>query len=127
MGECSLQQALLSRLASYHRALDEGKTTESELDGILLEAEALVPHANLSDLLFWGERERTDEEAVDEAIKREELWRTKGEVALLFHIEAQLRSALEDPTLGEPYRSYSETELSRLGEKIRAVTKGETH
>ena len=77
MGECSLQQALLSRLASYHRALDEGKTTESELDGILLEAEALVPHANLSDLLFWGERERTDEEAVDEAIKREELWQRK--------------------------------------------------
>jgi hypothetical protein len=121
------RHALQSGLAAYHRAVADGELAESRLDQMIDDLGAIVPHAGFSDLLFWGERERTDEEVIDEAIRREELWLAKGELSLLVHIETQLRAALEYPDFDEPFRSYAEVELSQVAEKIRALSSGQTH
>ncbi len=66
----SLTEALLTLWDCYSAALAGGEH-EAVQDALISKMDELVPHGTLSDLLFWGERERTPEEAIREAVHRE--------------------------------------------------------
>jgi hypothetical protein len=78
------------------RTLGGGKLTESALHELLQRMVAAVPHAMISDLIYYPERERSGEQIVDEALLREKIWTENGESALRSRIEAQMRAALAD-------------------------------
>ncbi|WP_157218712.1 hypothetical protein [Flavisphingomonas formosensis] len=106
---------------SYNEALSR-EDPEQELDALINQLDELVPHANVSDLLFWGEREKTPDEVFDEAIRRELIWRHEGELALLIHIETLLTAALTNPDLSYPCRQYTESELPQVHQQIAELS-----
>jgi hypothetical protein len=124
--EAEVRRKLRSCLQGYKEAL-AGGGDEAAVDAWIDRAEELVPQANLSDLYFWGERQRTDEEVIDEAVRRQKIWSSGGELALLIHLEAQLSSAAADPALEYVYAHYAKTELVRVREKIAAFAGSSTH
>jgi hypothetical protein len=119
--EEELKQALRTRWKAYNDALARGDP-DQDVDQWIHEMGDLVPHGNVSDLLFWGEKERADEEVFEEAIRREFIWRDSGEVSLLVYIEAQLAEALTNPDLSYPCRNYAEIELPRVRKRIASLS-----
>jgi hypothetical protein len=115
--EEDLKGALRTRWNAYNEALSRGDA-EQEIDKWINEMDDLVPHGNVSDLLFWGECERTPDEVFDEAIRREAIWREAGELPLLVYIEALLATSLERADLSYPCKHYAESELSRVRQRI---------
>jgi len=103
---------LLRALAAYHDAVQTKGMTESQVDAVFERAERLVPHANLQDLVFWGERDRDDDEVVEEALYREQLWLSGGDLAVLVREHDLMASALEDATLDYRFRDYAEERLT---------------
>ena len=81
-------ERLKDALLKYERALDSG-VKESSVNALFNDAAKLVPNAYLSDLYFYPEKERNLDDVVEEAMARQELWKTKGEVALLLKIRLQ--------------------------------------
>lgn len=124
--EAQLRQDLRAYLKAYNDALTSGKP-EAERDAWIGRLDALVPQANISDLYFWGECERTDEEVVDEAVRRQKIWRSGGELALLLHLEAQLRTAASNPDLRPVYRNYVNGQLPRVQKRIEGLAGGSRH
>jgi hypothetical protein len=92
---------ILNAFGNYELKVSTGRLSDQQADDEFAKVEQLVPHARLSDLCFWGERERTKEEIVDEALFREDLWRNQGDLAVLVHIHAQMQMTLEDPNARE--------------------------
>ncbi|WP_202113074.1 bacteriocin immunity protein [Paenibacillus sp. MMS18-CY102] len=45
--------------------------SEEELNRMMAIVERSVPHPNMSDLIFWGEEERSAEDIVEQALKYE--------------------------------------------------------
>ncbi|MCA1200059.1 hypothetical protein K9B35_19000 [Sphingomonas sp. R647] len=117
-----LKEELLSLWESYSTAL-EGDEPEAVVDAWIGKMDQQVPHGTLSDLLFWGERERTPEEAIQEAICREMIWRNEGELALLIYRERSLEEALSSGDDLPPWaKHYSESELPRVRALIASLT-----
>lgn len=114
MGSVPSKEELLSALGEYDRCVNDKHTSEREMDAALLRLDAMVPHAYVSDLLHSGERRRSDEEAIDEAIVRERLWRERGEGALMEHLTMQFTEALDRPDLTRVQRHYCEKMLRHL-------------
>ncbi|WP_440116489.1 bacteriocin immunity protein [Paenibacillus sp. QZ-Y1] len=50
------------------RKLMNAEGTEAELDDILTELQQQVPHAEISNLIFWDDRDLTPEQIVEEAL-----------------------------------------------------------
>ena len=75
--------------------------SEVDRDAKIRELRELAPHAYLSDLVYYCERDRTDEEIADEALLRERIWVEREEDALRDHIEAQILSTLADKSIPE--------------------------
>ncbi|WP_338707830.1 hypothetical protein [Paenibacillus amylolyticus] len=48
------------------KLISEG--TEAELDDMLTELQQQVPHAEISNLIFWDDRDLTPEQIVEEAL-----------------------------------------------------------
>ena len=94
---------------------------ESKVDEVLEQIEDMVPHAHFSDLMFYGERDRSFEELADEAVHRESLWQTGGELAVLVHKHAQMTQALADPATENPYREFAARELLEVETEIRRL------
>jgi hypothetical protein len=117
-----LKEELLILWEGYTTAL-EGGEHEAVVDAWIGKMDQLVPHGTLSDLLFWGERERTPEEVIQEAVRREMIWRNEGELALLMYRERSLEEALASgddlPTWA---KHYSESELPRVRALIASLT-----
>ena len=45
--------------------------SDDEIDAALFRLKSMVPHGNISDLIFYPDAERTPEQIVDEALRRE--------------------------------------------------------
>lgn len=116
-----LKQALRTKWKAYNDALARGEP-EQDIDQWVHEMDELVPHGNVSDLLFWGEKERGDEEVFEEAIRRELIWREAGEASLLVYIEALLAEAVASSDLSYRCRHYAENELPRVRERIASLS-----
>lgn len=119
--EEELKQALRTKWKAYNDALARGEP-EQDVDQWIHDMDELVPHGNVSDLLFWGEKERADEDVFEEAIRRERIWRDAGEASLLVYIETLLTEALASPDLSYPCRHYAESELPRIRERITSLS-----
>ncbi|MDN8591684.1 hypothetical protein Q0V21_23245 [Paenibacillus sp. 11B] len=50
------------------RKLMNAEGTEDELDEILTELRQQLPHAEISNLIFWDDRDLTPEQIVEEAL-----------------------------------------------------------
>ena len=124
--EANLKRALQTYLRAYNDALTTGRPME-EADAWLWRLDALVPQAKITDLLFWGERDRSEEEVLDEAFRREQIWGSEGELALLLHLEAQLCDAASNSDLRPVYRNYVNGELPRVRKRIEALAGGSRH
>ncbi|MGF9697280.1 MULTISPECIES: bacteriocin immunity protein [Paenibacillus] len=57
-----------SQLVDWVRKLMNAEGTEAELDDILTELQLQVPHAEISNLIFWDNRDLTPEQIVEEAL-----------------------------------------------------------
>jgi radical SAM superfamily enzyme YgiQ (UPF0313 family) len=75
--------------------------SESEINLMLADLKALAPHAHIHDLVFYGERERTNDEIADEALLRERIWSEGGDSAVWAHIEGLALATLSDPSISD--------------------------
>ncbi|OPG95597.1 hypothetical protein B2I21_26400 [Chryseobacterium mucoviscidosis] len=50
------------------RKLMNAEGTEDELDEILTELQQQLPHAEISNLIYWDDRDLTPEQIVEEAL-----------------------------------------------------------
>lgn len=92
--------------------------SESQKNQAVRDLMAIAPAARLSDLLYHGERDRTDEEIAEEAILREGIWENEGEEALAGHIQRQMLEALANPQLPETH--YTKISASILLKGMRS-------
>ena len=95
----------------------EHARTDEETAAALARVKDAAPHGYISDLVFYGERDRTNEEIVDEALLRERIWADEGELAVRARIEAQLFEALADPSV--PDLHYTKVSARTLLEGMR--------
>jgi hypothetical protein len=51
------------------RKIMNAEGTEEELDDMLTEVQQALPYAEVSNLIFWDERELTPEQVVEEALQ----------------------------------------------------------
>ena len=124
--EDELRETLLTCLKRYSEALASGEPGD-RVDAWIGRMDELVPHAKISDLYFWGERERSDREVVDEAIERERIWNSRGELELLLHLEAQLIDAAGRTDLASVHSNYANTELPDIRRRIAEFTGKRIH
>jgi hypothetical protein len=87
------------------RAIERPPASERERNRLILTLDRAVPHASISDLIFYPDKERSHEEIVDEAFLREQLWATGGDPAVRLRVEGQMRAALADPTLPDNHHT----------------------
>jgi hypothetical protein len=120
-GHDTIKRAVFQVLEAYDAALSDPEADEDEIDRHIDAAEAVAPHANVSDMIFYGERERTYAEVAEEAAYREQLWRSAGESSLLVHLEEQMESALSDPQRSELERSNAEQALREISARITSL------
>ncbi|MFX3651457.1 MAG: bacteriocin immunity protein [Paenibacillus sp.] len=57
-----------SHLVELVRKLMDAEGTEAELDDMLTELQQQVPYAEISNLIFWDDRDLTPEQIVEEAL-----------------------------------------------------------
>ncbi|WP_339303896.1 bacteriocin immunity protein [Paenibacillus sp. FSL R5-0519] len=57
-----------SHLVELVRKLMDAEGTEAELDDMLTELQQQVPYAEMSNLIFWDDRDLTPEQIVEEAL-----------------------------------------------------------
>ena len=101
------------------KAIQELERARSDRDtaAALARVKSAAPHGFISDLVFYGERDRTHEEIADEALVRERIWAEKGEMAVRARIEAQLLEALADPSV--PDHHYTKISARTLLQGMR--------
>ena len=95
----------------------EAARTDEDTAAALARVKRAAPHADISDLVFYGERDRTHEEIADEALLRERIWTEEGEMAVRARIESQLLEALADPSV--PDNHHSKISARTLLESMR--------
>lgn len=116
----TIAEELKSAIQRYDQAVADGKK-EAEIDALFEDAENLVPNARLSDLYFYGERERSHDEVVEEALYREELWERGGDRAVLLHVQAQAQVALDDPNATVTTKIVSQQVLSSIARELQEL------
>lgn len=57
-----------AQLVERVRKLMNAEGTEAELDDMLTELQLLLPYAEISNLIFWDDRDLTPEQIVEEAL-----------------------------------------------------------
>ncbi|MGG4129961.1 hypothetical protein ABEW19_16985 [Paenibacillus illinoisensis] len=57
-----------AQLVEQVRKLMNAEGTEAELDDMLTELQQLLPYAEISNLIFWDDRDLTPEQIVEEAL-----------------------------------------------------------
>ena len=82
---------------------------DREAGKAMFELEAFAPHSDLSGIIFYGAKERTPEEIVDEALLREALWKEGGRPAVRARIKQLMLEALENPnsTIAQQYSAQA--------------------
>lgn len=96
---------------------EQGPGSETERDAVLSALDQAAPHADISDLIYYAERERTNEEIVDEALLRERIWAEQGPMAVRARIEGQLLKALANPLV--PDNHYTKISARTLLQGMR--------
>jgi hypothetical protein len=117
----TIAEDLKRAIQRYDRAVEDGTLSEAQVDALFNEAENLVPNSRLSDLYFYGERERSHDEVVEEALYREELWKNGGDRAVLLHVQVQARAALDDPASRTTYKIISERVLAGIEQELQEL------
>jgi len=92
------RNVLVHEIRGFLSKIEHESVSESALQRAMKNLENLLPHSDISDIVFYGERERTAEEMADEALLRERLWLDGGAEAVTAHIVEEMRAALADPT-----------------------------
>lgn len=123
----ALRDQLLAKIREYHAYIESDSPKEAIADEMIDELVALAPHATISDLLFWGEKERSDEEVVEEALIREAIWREGGELPLLLHIKVQLEQGLSNTTERPVHRNYAIKMLPKITAEILQLKRETRH
>lgn len=98
------REKVVKALGAFMEKISNGMTSQEELSPLMLKLERLSPNSQISGIIFYGERERTNEEITDEALLREEIYTQGGREAVNSHIEQLMRNALADPAVQNPYR-----------------------
>ncbi len=96
--------------------------SEAERGAVLDRLEAAFPHAGVSDLVFYGEKERTNQDIVEEVFNREDIWSRGGENALHAHLEQLALATLSDASI--PDMDYRKIDARRMLETLRSSRKG---
>lgn len=81
----------------FLNAIKAAEITEDEITELLARLNSFAPHSELSDIIFYGERDRTPAEIADEALLRERIWSEGGKGAVTLHVEQLMRAALANP------------------------------
>ncbi|MGH6614429.1 hypothetical protein [Sphingomonas sp.] len=113
----TIAEDLKSAIQRYDRAVKDGMK-EAQIDTMFEAAENLVPNARLSELYFYGERERSHDEVVEEALYREELWERGGDRAVLLYVQAQAKVTMDDPTASITFKVIAEQVLSGIDREL---------
>ena len=91
-------------ITAFLDKIEHGDISEPEVSDMMRHLETFAPNAELSDIIFYSERNRSPEEIADEAMLRERIWSEGGSRAVAAHVEKQMRAAIDDPTTEVSYR-----------------------
>lgn len=102
-------------------AIQQLITARSEADTAAASAlvKALAPHARISDMIFYPEKERTTEEIADEAMERERVWREGGDSELNRRIADQMETALKNTAV--PAHHHTKTSARMILNGVRTI------
>lgn len=102
-------------------AIQQLIAARSEADSATASArvKALAPHARISDLIFYPERERTAEEIADEAVERERVWNEGGDPELNKRIADQMEAALKNVEV--PAHHHTKTSARMIMNGLRTI------
>ena len=96
MDEQPLREFVSTALNGYNEVLARGDTSEEELNFFINSIEKFVPDVLFSDLYYWGPRDMTDEEFVDEVVARVRISSVHGRRGVLERAIDQYRQAIEN-------------------------------
>lgn len=108
-----LQSKIFALLVGYETALENGEP-ESVVDEHIVRIEELTPNSDFSDMMFYGELDRTKQELAAEAACREEVFDQYGQLGVLEHIRLQMCEALADPGLAGVHRRHAEMKIAEI-------------
>jgi hypothetical protein len=94
--ESALRTFVSTTLTRYNEAL-ERYATEQELDFLITSIDDFIPGVLFTDLYYWGDRERTDEELVEEVIARAKILSAEGRRGVIIRAIDQYR---QEPMTG---------------------------
>jgi hypothetical protein len=110
---------LVTAILRYEASVHDESASEEEVDRALLAVDVLAPHSYITDLLYGAERERSQSEAIEEALFREHIWHEGGESALYTHMESQLAAALQESLITARQRHYCEKMIEHIRQEMR--------
>jgi hypothetical protein len=113
-----LADAINQALIEYENVLESNNFSEREIDNYMTFAEEIAPESFLSDLYFYGEKNRTREEIAYEAAYRQYLFERSDKKVLIEHVMGQMRSALENSESTDLNKACAEDTLKYMHELI---------
>jgi hypothetical protein len=109
----TMKLAILALLQEYDEAIRTG-LRERHCDEILLEIARLAPNSDFSDLMFYGEIERTDEEVAEEAAIREAIFAIEGISGVHDRILSQVSLVLNGNGYGSRECHYARLKFEEI-------------
>jgi hypothetical protein len=91
-------------ITTFLDMIERGGNSEQEVSDMMRHIETFAPNAELSRIIFYGERNRSPEEIADEAMLRERIWSEGGRSGVAAHVEKLMRAAIDAPTTEVSYR-----------------------
>ncbi|KDA03380.1 hypothetical protein [Hyphomonas oceanitis] len=74
----------------------EAELSEEEADFALASLEHMAPNSDLSDIIYYGDKDRNASEIVDEALLRQALWNSGGRESVRERIKQLMKETLAD-------------------------------
>ncbi len=108
-----LRGKIFALLVGYETALENGEP-ESVIDEHIFRIEELSPNSDFSDMMFYGELDRTNQELAAEAAWREDVFDQYGRLGVLEHIRLQMCEALANPDIAGVHRQHAEMKIAEI-------------
>ncbi|MBY0563047.1 MAG: hypothetical protein K2P58_02575 [Hyphomonadaceae bacterium] len=99
-----MSSQFVEAISNFLTEIECGDLSEQQVSSMMSDLRLFAPHSDLSDIIFYGERNRTPEEIVNEALLRERIWEEGGREAVTAHVKALMLAALADPAIDTTHR-----------------------
>lgn len=99
-----MDDKFVEAISDFLAKIERGGLSDQQVSAMMSDLKLFAPHSDLSDIIFYGERDRTAKEIAAEAMLREQLWAEGGKDAVISHIEGLMRTALANPAIDTAHK-----------------------